>query len=115
MCTGKHDGFYIAFEDVLTTRYKICKDERTIHVGFCNGDKIWGGQTFPYNGKCTHIYALPFYFNWRYFAWNPLLSYFSNQNGCSHLIVVCILSIFASDSVRENKLQNLVILYVNSI
>lgn len=37
----------------------ICKDGRPVHVGHCNGDKIWGGQTFPYNGKCTHIYALP--------------------------------------------------------
>lgn len=58
-CEGKRNGLYIALESGLTNRYKICKDGRPVHVGHCNGDKIWGGQTFPYNGKCTHIYALP--------------------------------------------------------
>lgn len=58
-CEGKRNGFYIALESGLTDRYMICKDGRPVHVGHCNGDKIWGGQTFPYNGKCTHIYALP--------------------------------------------------------
>lgn len=58
-CECKRNGFYIALESELTNRYMICKDGRPVHVGHCKGDKIWGGQTFPYNGKCTHITALP--------------------------------------------------------
>lgn len=58
-CEDKEDGFHIVPEVGLTPRYMICKGGRTIALDSCNGDKIWGVHSFPYNGKCTHMYALP--------------------------------------------------------
>lgn len=42
-CEGKCNGFYIVLEFELINRYMICKDGRFVYVGYCNGDKIWGG------------------------------------------------------------------------
>uniref|UniRef100_K1PEI4 Uncharacterized protein n=1 Tax=Magallana gigas TaxID=29159 RepID=K1PEI4_MAGGI len=58
-CEDKEDGFHIVPEVGFTPRYMICKGGRTIALDSCNGDKIWGVHSFPYNGKCTHMYALP--------------------------------------------------------
>ncbi|XP_056000588.1 uncharacterized protein LOC130048213 [Ostrea edulis] len=39
--------------------YVRCLQERLIEDGRCPMDTEWGTITFPYNGKCTHMFAIP--------------------------------------------------------
>ncbi|XP_062600106.1 chitin-binding domain protein cbd-1-like [Saccostrea cucullata] len=39
--------------------YKICQNGRTIEIGTCPRDETWGVLSFPYNGKCEHMFAIP--------------------------------------------------------
>lgn len=43
--------------------YILCRDNRTIEEGYCPRDNEWGVQTFPYNGQCVHLFAIPNEFN----------------------------------------------------
>lgn len=62
-CEDKSDGLWPQPEKVFSPFFMICKDHRTIFTGYCPKDYTWNAQTFPYNGKCEHLYAIPKEYN----------------------------------------------------
>lgn len=58
-CAGLPDGFNINPITIGSTNYMICLQERFIAKENCPIDEEWQAQMFPYNGKCTHQYAIP--------------------------------------------------------
>lgn len=41
----------------------VCQNNRTIKTGSCPRDDAWETQTYPYNGKCEHLFAIPNEYN----------------------------------------------------
>lgn len=41
----------------------VCQNNRTIKTGSCPRDDSWETQTYPYNGKCEHLFAIPNEYN----------------------------------------------------
>ncbi|XP_055999588.1 uncharacterized protein LOC125656654 [Ostrea edulis] len=58
-CAGLPDGFNEHPVKRPGPYYVRCLQERLIEDGTCPADTEWGTQTFPYNGKCTHRFAIP--------------------------------------------------------
>lgn len=58
-CAGLPDGFNEHPVKRPGPYYIICLQERVIAEGTCPRDNEWQAQMFPYNGKCTHRYAIP--------------------------------------------------------
>ncbi|XP_055999592.1 uncharacterized protein LOC125653582 [Ostrea edulis] len=59
-CEKKKDGFWR--DDASQYRwnyYKICQNGRTIATGQCPYNDIWGISSYPYNGECVHLFAIP--------------------------------------------------------
>lgn len=62
-CEDKKDGI-VATRDYLSSSYMICKGGRRIGYGTCPlQDSLWGGSTYVYKGKCSHLYEIPTDFN----------------------------------------------------
>ncbi|XP_061198240.1 uncharacterized protein LOC133206303 isoform X2 [Saccostrea echinata] len=57
-CEDKDDGLWPQPE-YDGPRYMICQNGRTIETGTCPRDETWSVQSFPYNGKCVHMFAIP--------------------------------------------------------
>lgn len=65
-CEDKDDGIFMATgKDIdFTRKYMVCKDKRRISTDFCPyADYLWGGPTYLYKGKCSHLYEIPTDFN----------------------------------------------------
>lgn len=58
-CAGLPDGFNEHPVKRPGPFYIICLQERVIAEGTCPRDTDWQAQMFPYNGKCTHRFAIP--------------------------------------------------------
>lgn len=43
--------------------YMVCQNNRTIKTGSCLRDDAWETQTYLYNGKCEHLFAIPNEYN----------------------------------------------------
>lgn len=41
----------------------VCQNKRTIKTGYCPINNAWQTQTYPYNGKCEHRFAIPNEYN----------------------------------------------------
>lgn len=41
----------------------VCQNNRTIKTGSCPRDDAWETQTYLYNGKCEHLFAIPNEYN----------------------------------------------------
>lgn len=58
-CAGLPDGFNEHPVKRPGPFYIICLQERVIAEGTCPRDTEWQAKMFPYNGKCTHRFAIP--------------------------------------------------------
>jgi hypothetical protein len=58
-CAGLPDGLNQHPVKRPGPYYVRCLQERLIEDGKCPMDTEWGTQTFPYDGKCTHRFAIP--------------------------------------------------------
>ncbi|XP_055999593.1 uncharacterized protein LOC125653859 [Ostrea edulis] len=59
-CEKKTDGFWRDGSNQHGWNYyKICENGRTIERGQCPYNDVWGISSFPYNGECVHLFAIP--------------------------------------------------------
>ncbi|XP_062597789.1 uncharacterized protein LOC134259204 isoform X1 [Saccostrea cucullata] len=57
-CEDKDDGLW-SHPEKNGPYYMICQNGRTIETGTCPRDETWGVQSFPFNGKCVQMFAIP--------------------------------------------------------
>lgn len=62
-CEDKNDGLWLLPEQGFSPLYMVCQNKRTIKTGYCPINNAWQTQTYPYNGKCEHLFAIPNEYN----------------------------------------------------
>ena len=58
-CGKESDGLWPQPSKGFSPSYMICENNRTLRTGQCPGDEEWRVQSFPYNGECVHLFAIP--------------------------------------------------------
>ncbi|XP_078309724.1 uncharacterized protein LOC111106095 isoform X1 [Crassostrea virginica] len=58
-CENKSDGLWPDPSRVFSPWYIICENNRRLRTGYCPRDEEWSVQSFPYNGECAHLFAIP--------------------------------------------------------
>lgn len=58
-CENKEDGLWPNHNRGYSPAYMICSNNRTIRTGKRLKDDRWNVQSYPYNGKCVQIFAIP--------------------------------------------------------
>ncbi|XP_078341956.1 uncharacterized protein LOC144627872 [Crassostrea virginica] len=58
-CENKSDGLWPQPSKGFSPWYMICENNRTLRTGQCPNDEEWSATSFPYNGECVHIFAIP--------------------------------------------------------
>lgn len=58
-CLHLNDGVYPHSRSNNLTLFIRCYQNRLVEEGNCPIDREWGTQTYPYNGTCTHRFAIP--------------------------------------------------------
>lgn len=63
-CEDREDGLHSSPDQPLHyPKYITCDNGRRIDEGRCPTDAVWGVQSFPYNGTCVQLFAVPKDFN----------------------------------------------------
>lgn len=63
-CEDREDGLQSSPDQPLHyPEYITCDKGRRINQGRCPFNTVWGVQSFPYNGTCVQLFAVPKAFN----------------------------------------------------
>lgn len=63
-CEDREDGLqYSPVQPLDHSKYITCDKGRTTDSGTCPYDAVWRVQSFPYNGTCVQLFAVPTDFN----------------------------------------------------
>lgn len=63
-CEDREDGLQSSpYQQLHFPKYITCDKGRTIDNGTCPYDDVWRVQSFPYNGTCVQLFAVPKDFN----------------------------------------------------
>ena len=76
-CKNKADGVWPWPDRPYDNDYMKCEKGRRIEKGVCPYNSEWNAPSFPYNGKCVQMFAVPTKYN----HWGKLPSCRGIQDG----------------------------------